>query len=175
MKYLKKILFAASLAVASLGLTSFSANAVLITQDILVTDPGAEFTLGSISVDVPKADLGNGLVSVFGYVELNLLGVTTFDVFDFEAVIDGDNIFAGIEALFFDVMEVGSDDWNYQLTFDAANPAGNFLDIFDANGDPVFFTSNIALSTPPSLVPEPSVLALFAVALVAMGVRRRKA
>ena len=175
MKYLKKILFAASLAVASLGLTSFSANAVLITQDILVTDPGSEFTLGTITIDIPDSDLGNGLVSAFGYVELSLLGVPTFDVFDFEAVVDGDNIFAGIEALFFDVMEVGFDDWSYQMAFDAANPAGNFLDIFDANGDPLFFSSNIALSTPPGIVSEPSVLALFAVALVAMGVRRRKA
>ena len=174
MKYLKKILLAATLAVASLGFTSFSANAVLITQDINVTEPGSEFTLGTVSIEIPGTELGNGLVSAFGYVELNLFGVTTFDVFDFEAIVDGDNVFAGIEFLAFDVTEDGFDEWSYQLLIDAFAPAGNFLDIFDANGDPVFFTGNLELGRA-TFVSEPSVLALFAVALIAMGARRRKA
>lgn len=171
MKYLKKILFAASLAVASLGFTAFSANAVLITQDINVTDAG--FTLGTVSIDIDDADLGNGLVSVFGFVELNLLGVDAFTVFDFEAIVDGDNIFAGIEFLALDVEEDGFDFWSYQLVMDAFDPASNFLDIFDGFGDLLFFSDSLAFGKA-NVVSEPSALALFALALVAMGARRRK-
>lgn len=174
MKYFKNVLLAATLAVASLGLTSFSANAVLITQDIdIVDDPiFGSFNLGSVTIDIDDSLLGNGDVSVFGYVELVLLGVPDFVVFDFEALVDGNDVFAGIEFLAFDVEEDGFDFWSYQAILDAADPLANFIDIFNGVGDPILFSADVRLGSA-TFVPEPSTVALFGLALVAMGFRRR--
>lgn len=171
MKYLKKILLAATLAVASLGFTSFSANAVIITQEFDFL--GGPF--GSVTIEIPDTELGNGLVFVDSFVELNLLGETDFTNNGFFVTVNGDNVFDGIEFISFDVMANNPDFWNWQLVMDAFTPAVNFLDVFDDFGNPVLFAVADELSLgKATFVSEPSVLALFAVALVAMGARRRK-
>ena len=173
MKYFKKLLATALLCVSTLGLTSFSANAVLISHDIILN---GSINLGSVTVEVDDTDLNTGLIDVFDFVELNLLGGTVFDVFDFEAVIDTDNISAGIEFLYFDVTELAfADMWAYQVQYDAFDDTMNWADIFNLDANLVFFTQDVALSMPPTLVSEPNIALLFLTAGLAMFVRRKRA
>ncbi|MGY0583969.1 MAG: PEP-CTERM sorting domain-containing protein, partial [Paraglaciecola chathamensis] len=64
---IRKFGAAVALVVASLGFTSFSANAVLITQSIeIVDDPiFGSFNLGEVVIDLDSSEIGSGLVSVF--------------------------------------------------------------------------------------------------------------
>ncbi len=165
----KKLLSKAILVLA-MSFAATNVHAVLITQDINVDDAG--FTLGTLSIEIDDAALGNGLVSVFEFTDLNLLGVPSFDVFGFEAIIDTDNIYAGIEFLFFDVQEVGFDFWNYQLIYDQFAPSANFLDIFDDSGNPIFFSSDISLGKA-AVVPEPAAIALMLAGLFSLRLRRK--
>ncbi|QHJ11134.1 hypothetical protein FX988_01362 [Paraglaciecola mesophila] len=168
----------AALLVASLGFTSFSANAVLITQSIeIVDDPVfGSFTLGEVTVDLDTRDIGTGLVSIFDFVSLNLFDSKEFDVFDFEAVVDASSISAvnsGIELLSFDVTELDSADmWTYQVIIDVFSPGDTFVDIFDANGDIVFLSDAATLGE--ARVPAPAGIAILTLGLFAMGLRRRK-
>lgn len=175
MNYFKKLLFAVTLTLSSLGVTSFSANAgVIVTQDIF----SGFGQLGTVSIEIADSDVNNGLVSVFDFVEIEIFGLGSFglEVYDFEAVIDGDNVAAGLEFLYFDLEELlFTDNWSYQLIFDAFDTAANFLDIFDSAGAPVYFSDQVSLGDAQiSYVSEPSLIALFGLALVGMGVRRRK-
>jgi hypothetical protein len=166
---LKKLLSQTILVIA-LSFSATNVHAALITQDIIVDDAG--FTLGTLSIEIDNAALGTGLVSVTDFVSLNLLGVPSFDVFAFDAIVDTDNINAGIEFLSFDVQEVGFDLWNYQLVYDAFAPAVNFVDIFDDNGNPIFFSSEISLGGA-QVVPEPTAIALMLAGLFALRLRRK--
>ncbi|MGY0642827.1 MAG: PEP-CTERM sorting domain-containing protein, partial [Paraglaciecola chathamensis] len=115
MMSIRKFGAAVALVVASLGFTSFSANAVLITQSIeIVDDPiFGSFNLGEVVIDLDSSEIGSGLVTVFEFVSLNLFDSTEFDVFDFEATVDASSLSAvnsGIEFLAFDVTELDSAD-----------------------------------------------------------------
>lgn len=169
MKNIKQLLITL---VVLFGLTS-NAQATLITHDIIIDD---SILLGSVSIEVDDSLLnkGNGLISVFDVVELNIFGGTIFDVWDFEAVIDSDNVFGGIEFLAFDITELAFVDmWRYQLVFDAFESSFNFLDIYNPNDDLVFFSEGVALSQPAEVVSEPGMALLFATGLL-VAMRRRK-
>jgi hypothetical protein len=179
MKYFKNALLAATLAVASLGLTSFSANAILITQDILITDSFVspdEFRLATVTIDVDDSLLGMGDISVFVFASFtDFFGDELGEVFDFEAVVDGNDIFAGIQFLVFDIDDTFlADIWAYSGVIDAAlAPDVNFAEVFEVNTNSLVLLSETARLGQATFVPEPSTIALFGLALVAMGLRRR--
>jgi hypothetical protein len=179
MKYFKNALLAATLAVASLGLTSFSANAILITQDILITNSFVspdEFRLATVTIDVDDSLLGMGDISVFVFASFtDFFGDELGEVFDFEAVVDGNDIFAGIQFLAFDIDDTFlADIWAYSGVIDAAlAPDVNFAEVFEVNTNSLVLLSETARLGQATFVPEPSTIALFGLALVAMGLRRR--
>lgn len=167
----------AALLVASLGFTSFSANAVLITQSLdLLDDQGdAIFSFGEITIDFNESEIGTGLVSVFDLVSLKLEGSEVINVDDFEAIIDAtsaSSVYAGIEFLIFDVDAFNGDAWNF--LYDEANPGDDFLDVFDSNDDLVFFLSAGEFGLGEARVPAPAGIAILTLGLFAMGLRRRK-
>lgn len=184
MKYLKKILFAASLAVASLGFTSFSANAVLITQSI---ESDVYGTIATVTVDVDDSFLNNGLIDsffspeAFTLVDLDIAGVplSFLDVQALAFVVDGDNIFAGLESFFVDAFDtVFLDVWQYQLFVDGENPDDSQYDVFDVTDPNATVMQAFDIGTSLSfgratVVSEPATLAIFGLALAAMGFRRR--
>lgn len=173
MTYFKKFLIAASLAVASL-----SANAVLITQDINVegfADPVATFT-----VEFDDALLGPGVGDVYSstLVDVEIFGLpaTFLNVQFFNAIVDGSNVLAGLQNLYIDVDDqFFAETWAYQLFVDVLSPETNLIDIFVVpEGELVFFEFGSTISFgEATFVPEPSTIALFGLALLALGARRR--
>ncbi len=185
MKHFKNIILAATLAVASLGLTSFSANAIIITQTIEVEgDIFGTFDLGFITVEIDGSllNMGSGVFdTAFGdaisILEVNLLGQSfalgEFIVDGIEVAVDTDNVFAGIEYLFLDFTDISGVppyDLSFQVLVDTFDPLYNSFDIFDSVGLVDFGTARLTNAT---FVPEPSTVALFCLALLAMGMRRR--
>jgi hypothetical protein len=185
MKHLKNIILAATLAVASLGLTSFSANAIIITQTIEADDDVVGiFDLGFLTVEIydPLLNMGSGVFdTTFGdpisIIDVNILGQSLasdhFIVDALEVAVDTDNVYAGMEYLlldFTDTLGVDPYDWTYQIRIDTLT-GDNSLIIFDSADD--IIASGTARLTNAISVPEPSTVSLFGLALLAMGMRRR--
>lgn len=187
MKLLKKGLSSVVLAASFLFASSFAANAVVIKHDIL---DGGAFKIGEIAVEFDNSLLDTGILdSGFGdpiaLVDFNLeaLGLTwAIDAFYFEAVVDSDNVAAGIEFFTLDADDVGfspADTWSYQLLYDALDLNASFIDIFDAFGDVVFFDF-ISLGQaevtgmPVTNVSAPATLGVFSLALAALYARRKQ-
>lgn len=171
--------FTASIVFAASMLFSLNANAVavLITQDILV---GGD-VFGQISFEIDSRDLNSGAIldTAFDgtptFVNATFFNFfSTSEVFNFEAVIDTSNIFAGLEFLAFD----GVDDdpvapFIYQIIIDPFAGFG-FIDIFDlTTGDFFGFSGEVALGQ--VTVNAPSIIALFSLVLAGLVFIRRKA
>ena len=185
MKLFKKFSLAATFLVATLGLSAFSANAVVITQDIWGEGPAPAAPVGTITLNIDNALVGTGIQTITGSigadldalgVGLDLLGMTEFSVIDFEAEINTDDLFGGIQFLTFVLDEVGPafPFYTWELLIDATNPVGNRLDQFDFF-DPFFDISyDTAFLGQASVVSEPSALAMFGLMLL-MLMRQRRA
>lgn len=179
MKYLKSIFLAATLALG-LGAT---ANAALISQDILVTfadGTGAGFGFsdgdtaiaGSVTVEVDTNDSG----VVFGdeYVAFNWLGVTPdpLDMYFFEFEADADNVYDGILSLGMD-FDIFTGDYFTEVNYfvGGIDFFDNYTTTFRANGD-LFISGSISLGAA-SVVSEPAVLAFLLIGLGALSLRRK--
>ena len=126
---------------------SFSLQAALIKQDlVLVFDGGSTSNFGSISYNIADSVIDSGAllstfddVNVFEVTEFEISGGTSFDFFDFEAIIDSSNIFAGLEFLAFDVQQLDIGAGFFNGIFDVFSPQGisapGFLDVFTEDGE----------------------------------------
>ena len=192
MKIIKNIVLAATMAVVSLGFTSFSANADLVRISQSVESDYFGGSIANIVIEFDYALLGDGLIDTafldaadYDLVFLEVYGVPDFllNIVDFQAIVDGDNITAGLEFLYLDVDDqpgadlFGFDAWVYQLEINAFEPRFNGFDIFDVTtGDVVDFDFGDSLSfgdASVSYVSAPSVIALFGLALAFVGFRRK--
>lgn len=191
MKCIKNIMLAASIALASLGM-SFSANADLVRISQSVESEYFGGSIASFVFEFDYALLNTGLidtafleVSDYSLVYLEVFGLPDFflNINDFQAVVDTDNIDAGLEFLYFEVDDqpysdlFSLDAWAYQLEVDSFEPDFNLFDIFELDSAAfVDFDSGTSLSfgdASISYVSAPSVLALFGLSLVFVGIRRR--
>lgn len=179
---LRNTLLTLSISIASIT----TANADLITHDIIFDNAATTEilfeTIGSLTIDSNEND-GFGLINSWVDFELFGFNMTTeteangdFTLFGaFEAIIDLNNISAGIEFLTFDVTENVTQFFNFQGLVDTATGDNFIADVFDFNGG-LYAFGDIALSDASvvSAVPEPSMFLLFFTGLVLMLVKRRK-
>lgn len=174
---LKKIIFAATIAVASLGFSAAS-NAVLISHDIVydsdldAPDQGPQ-VVGQVSISV----LENGAQSigvdfVEEYVSFTFMGEEVDAGGFFLANFDGNDLYAGIldMAFQFDIAALASTIDGAYSTF---NMGFNLLTVSDINDFNNILDEGLFTLGEATVVSEPSVLALFALALVGFGMRRR--
>ncbi|MFC4701338.1 PEP-CTERM sorting domain-containing protein [Glaciecola siphonariae] len=175
MKSLKKLVSNAILATSLLFASSFAANAVVITQDIIVDG----FTFGTIEVELTQTLANSGDIVDSGFdsgislfsIELFGLPTPAFTQFDFQVAIDTADLSAGIEFFALDVQENGFDDWSYQFIFDTFDPFGNFIDIFSPAGF-VFFSADVQLGE--ARVSAPATIALLTLAIGGVLLRRQR-
>lgn len=183
MKYLKNVLVVASLAVSSLLFTSFSANAVLITQEVFIDIDNADVgniwgidiadsgLFGTIQYDPTKVGIGGIITpdddSSFSFTfTLAGMALSIFDDIDIDfgfggplAFVDPLNAFSGIQGIDF----LSDNGLEYiSIGFD-------YLDAFDAQGNAVSGELRFGDTT---LVPEPAMFLLVLGGMV-FAARRR--
>lgn len=170
MTYLKKFIFTASLAVAAFGF-SLSSHATLISHDVLFE--------GSVVGEITVHLFENGTIGEQELIEFksfSFFGENVTDTLSFLAVVDTDDVFAGIEYLDFDVDVAGLNIGIFGI-YDvfALDPAiDNFFEIFDIKTVPTtFFTEGELSLGAATVVSEPSVFVMFVLALLGFGMRHR--
>lgn len=181
LKSIKNIFLAMSITL----LAASSANAALISHDILFDDINTTDVvfekIGYFVVDTEKADIDGSIFSweefqidMFGS-SFNLLTKAEADVIDpllfgdFEAILDPGNLSAGIEFIAFDVTDNAAFSLNFNGIFDFDS---GFLDVFDTVTG-LESAGNLQLGAVD--VPEPSMLLLFLTGLIALRLKKRQA
>jgi len=176
---LKSTLLTLSLSLFAMG----SANANFVTQDILFDDGNTTEVvlerIGTITIETTDAD-EFGLISSWVNFELFGFDMITedeangdFSLFGlFEALVDVNNLKAGIEFISFDVTESQDNFFNFQGLVDTASGSSFFVDAFDFSGG-LYAFGDLSLGEA-SVVPEPSVFLLFLTGLIFMVAKRRK-
>jgi hypothetical protein len=175
-KLVLRTLLSISLAFGALG----AANATLISQDILLNsdlDNVDEYqVIGNITISLDNMDVDAG----FGYVYDTWESFTFYgyeaDPFDanwnlFTAIVDVDNIAAGIEALDFDVTLFST--LSFAGFIDAFDPAGSINYSFFNNADASLIDTGALAFGNATVVPAPATLVLFLTAVVALTSRRK--
>lgn len=165
------------------------ANATLISQDILFQELldvdqngqaifGDAVTIGHVSVNLDTLDVDSGVGYLSGtWEEFSFYG---FDVdaidpaFDyFEAVINPDDLFAGIESLDFGVTVFRTFEFaGFIDAFDLENSVGYTL--YNLDTDAFLEAGSLSFGAA-TVVPEPSALVLLLTGLVAFASRRKVA
>jgi len=153
-------------AILSLSL-AFSANAALITQDLISDTAGG--IIGSITIDTVSVDEFD---TVNSWVSFDFFGFEAETAYLFAAVIDTNDLYAGILSLDFDVNDsCAGCEWAYN-GFAGAGFNG-MVDIFDiATGDLMFFADDVVLGQA-TVVPTPATLVLFLTAVAGLASRRK--
>ncbi len=153
------------------------AQAAIILQELVVSG----INIGSVTVEVDNELMNMGYMNTdFDFPEVQVLDMTIFgsavEVFDIFAEVNTDNIFAGIQALYFDLNDGYEPSWAYTFIYDTAFADDNFADIFDENEDLLLFAegpdvqlANLQLYD----VPLPSSLSLAGLMALVLLSRRR--
>jgi|GEM_PF-1320544 len=176
---LKNTLLTLSLSLFAMG----SANANLVTQDILFDDSNTTEVvlerIGTITIETTNID-EFGLIGSWVNFQLFNFDMTTedeangdFNLFGlFEVSVDINNLKAGIEFISFDVTENENQLFNFQGLVDTASGSNYFVDVFDFSGG-LYAFGDLSLGEA-NVVPEPSVILLFLTGLILMAAKRRK-
>ena len=179
MKNLKSLFSAAVLACSSMMFAAQS-NAALISESVYVG--GLEIASMTMELDDSlinsgegvvyiSDDLGFDLVSWFLPISAGLPQILN----SFEAAIDVDNIFAGTEFIAMDAEDVdpANGSWYYSIAYDFFATDYNLVQIYDDNGEVASWGGADVYTVTSVDVSEPSMLALFALALGGLVARRR--
>nr|WP_136250244.1 PEP-CTERM sorting domain-containing protein [Ningiella ruwaisensis] len=177
MKSLKGFFVKSIAAFSLIFAASFSSNAVLITQDIFA----GGINIGTVSVEFSESLIGTGEIDTDFDGEPVLTSLEFFGffpaagVFDFFAVVDTDNMYAGIQLLGFDANDNDPTlPWSYQVYIDTAFPEDNVVDIFnDADALVLFAFGEDVFLGQATVVSAPAVIALFSLAIGGLLLRRR--
>ena len=171
-------------AVVGLGLlmtASFSANATLISQDILDLATGSK--LGSVTVKMNDSLYNTGIASSAFGDDVSVVNFELGDLYswgdDLDVIfadvdIDTNNLFAGIQFLNLDSNDIGfgTSTWSYQVFYEAAFDYG-FLDIFQVS-DGAFVNYYELTLGQASVVSAPGTMGLMMLAMGAVYLRRRR-
>ncbi len=172
-KLVLRALLSISLAFSAIG----AANATLISQDILFNsdlDAVDEYqVIGNVTISLDTMD-------EWGYVENTWESFTFFgydaDAFDinwniFTAIVDVNDVAAGIESLDFDVTLFST--LSFAGFIDAFDPAGSFtFSLFD-NADGSLYDAGALAFGNTTVVPTPATLVLFLTAVIGLASRRK--
>ena len=172
-KLVLRALLSISLAFSAIG----AANATLISQDILFNsdlDAVDEYqVIGNVTISLDTMD-------EWGYVENTWESFTFYgydaDAFDinwniFTAIVDVNDVAAGIESLDFDVTLFST--LSFAGFIDAFDPAGSFaFSVFD-NADASLYDAGALVFGNTTVVPTPATLVLFLTAIIGLASRRK--
>ncbi|WP_448551235.1 hypothetical protein [Thalassotalea montiporae] len=177
MKFIKNWLATTIGSLCVVFMLSQTANAALITQDILLDDN----VFGEITVDTRDGFIDGDYFVIESFFSLTLfdpdLGAITSvdefsmaDLFLFTIEVLVDDVYAGIEFFEFDILS--SNGVGYDGFFDAFSPdplLDNVINVTAANSDQ-FGQLSFGQA---SVISEPSVMAVFALMLAVLANRRR--